>query len=118
MDVEVLYMDFFSCYAFYITRFPDGQCREKERGEENWSSFTLETREGTEEEARCNELFTGRRMWQINPPQIGERGGDGRETREVSQQSWLLFVASGFVASSTVLHLLTLLSLSLPYLSG
>lgn len=40
------------------------------------------------------------------------------EAREVSQQSWFLFVASGFVASSTVLHLLTLLSLSLPDLSG
>lgn len=119
MVVEVLYMDFFSCCVLYITRFPDGQCREEQRGEENWSSFTLETREGTEEEAQRHELFTGRRtLWQIVPPQNGGRGGDRRETRGASQQSWFLFVASGFVASSTVLHLLALLPLSLPGLSG
>lgn len=30
------------------------------RREENWSSFTSESREGTEEEAQCHESFTGR----------------------------------------------------------
>lgn len=78
---------FFSCYVFYITRFPDGQYREKERGEENWSSFTSETREGTEEEAQCHESFTGRStLWQINPTQTGGRGGDRRESRGASQE--------------------------------
>lgn len=57
-------------------------------------------------------------MWRINLPQAGGGGGDGRESRGASQQSRFLFVAGGFVASSTVLHLLTLLPLSLPGLSG
>lgn len=117
MDVEVLEMDFFFHVMYFISQDSLMASAERKRGEENWSSFTLETREGTEEEAQCHESFTGRStLWQINPPQTGGRGGDRRESRGASPQRGLS-VVSRFVASSTV-HLLALLPLSLPGLIG
>lgn len=115
-------MDFFLCYIFYITRFPDGQCREKERGVgggENWSSFTSESREGTEEEAQCHESFTGRSTlladqspsdWKKRRRREGERRSESTEELSLCGQ-WVLLLLQ-------TVHLLALLPLSLPGLIG
>lgn len=63
----------------------------------------LHRKAGKEQRRRhsaMNRSQGGARCWQINPPQTGRRGGDGRESEGASQQRSCLSVVSGFVASS------------------
>lgn len=69
----------------YFTRFPDGQCREKQKGggQRGLSNYTYSTSGGGEKRAQCLDLSIGRStLCQINPGQIGrKRREGGRESR-------------------------------------
>lgn len=64
----------------YITRFPDGQCREKDRSGWGLSDFTYSRNKWREQRrgAQCLDLFHGRiLLWEINPSQTERNRQEG-----------------------------------------